>query len=160
MATWEEYKKTMMMEPLIFEEARRGNCEALQQYLNLGGDIEIRNFKGHTLLMLACYNNNQAASQLLIDRGADVNSRDDMGNSILMGASFKGHVGVAEMLISSGADPEVKNPHGMTALDLARIFGRKEVVTLLSNRPASWMDPMEVAYRLIARKLSRTTPEA
>lgn len=160
MATWEEYKKTMIMEPLIFEEARSGNCEALRQYLDLGGDIEIRNFKGHTLLMLACYNNNVDASQFLIDRGADVNSMDDMGNSILMGACFKGHVGVAEILINSGADPEVKNPHGMTALDLARVFGRKEVVSLLSDRPASWTDPVEVAYRLMARRFSRTTPEA
>ncbi|AFY00840.1 ankyrin repeat domain-containing protein [Bdellovibrio bacteriovorus] len=160
MATWEEYKKTMVTEPMIFEEARSGNCEALMQYLDLGGGIEIRNFKGHTLLMLAAYNNQHEAAELLIDHGADVNSTDDMGNSVLMGVCFKGHANMAELLLSSGARMEEKNPHGMTALDLARVFGRKDVVSLLSDRPASWTDPMEVACRLIARKPSRPTPEA
>ncbi|MFV3410085.1 ankyrin repeat domain-containing protein [Bdellovibrio bacteriovorus] len=160
MATWEEYKKTMVVEPLIFEEARNGNCEALKQYLDFGGGVEIRNFKGHTLLMLAAYNNQEDAAEFLIERGADVNSTDDMGNSVLMGVCFKGHTRLAELLLSNGARLEDKNPHGMTALDLARVFGRKEVVSLLSDRPASWTDPMEVACRLISRKLSRPTPEA
>lgn len=160
MPTWEEFKRTMVMEPQIFEEARSGNCEALRQYLAFGGDIEIRNHKGHTLLMLAAYHDQEHASELLIEHGADVNSMDDMGNSILMGACFKGHVGVVELLLSQGAMTDLKNPHGMTALDLARVFGRKDVVSLLSDRPAAWSDPMEVACRLIARKLSRPTPEA
>lgn len=159
MPTWEEFKRTMVMEPQIFEEARMGNCEALRQYLAFGGDIEIRNHKGHTLLMLTAYHDQEHASELLIEHGADVNSMDDMVNSILMGACFKGHVGVVELLLSQGAMTDLKNPHGMTALDLARVFGRKDVVSLLSDRPAAWSDPMEVACRLIARKLSRPTPE-
>lgn len=160
MATWEEYKKTMVAEPLIFEEARAGNCEALRQYLDLGGSPEIRNFKGHTLLMLASYHGHEDASALLLQRGADANAIDDMGNSILMGVSFKGHAQIAWMLLQSGARLEDQNPHGMTALDLARIFGRREVVELLSNKPHSWTDPLEVACRVISRKFSRPRPEA
>lgn len=160
MGTWEDFKKTMVVEPLIFEEARVGNCEALAQYLDFGGSVEIRNFKGHTLLMLAAYNDQEAAAEMLIARGADVNSLDDMGNSILMGVCFKGHARLAELLLNHGANVEERNPHGMTALDLAKVFGRKDVVAVLSDRPASWTDPMEVACRLIARKLARPTPEA
>ncbi len=133
MATWEEYKNTMRSEEAIFESARRGDQCALSDYLSQGGDANLKNHKGYSLLMLAAYNEQEESCRLLLQAGADVNSRDNTGNTILMGVSFKGYPHIASLLIESGADRKLKNYMGLTAMAFAKTFRRNEVVKVLSG---------------------------
>ncbi|MDG0815342.1 ankyrin repeat domain-containing protein [Bdellovibrio svalbardensis] len=133
MATWEEYKKTMRNEEDIFEYARQGDLPALVNYLAQGGDANRKNHRGYSLLMLAAYNEREAACRLLLEAGADVNGRDNSGNTILMGVSFKGYPQIASLLINSGADRKLRNCMGMTALLFAKTFRRADVVKILST---------------------------
>ncbi|WP_413288280.1 ankyrin repeat domain-containing protein [Bdellovibrio sp. HCB337] len=118
-----------------FDWAREGNRFALAEFLRTGGDINTKNQKGYSLLMLAAYNDHWSTCAWLMQKGADINSIDISGNSVLMGACFKGHVRIVKLLLSSGADPFLQNCYNMTALDLARAFGRQEVVRVLTEEP-------------------------
>ncbi|MNL18614.1 Ankyrin repeats (3 copies) [compost metagenome] len=133
MATWGDYKKTMLEEDEIFEAARRNNVQALAKYLVAKGNPNLSTHKGYSLLMLAAYNDCDDACEMLIEGGADVNARDRSGNTILMGVSFKGYSQIAEILLKAGADPQAKNCLGFTAMGFAKTFRRHSLVKLLSS---------------------------
>lgn len=133
MATWEEYKKTIAGECDIFEAARMGDAPSLYEFLQNGGDVNLKNHNGHSLLMLAAYNGSEEACRILIQAGADVNAQDKTGNSILMGVSFKGLPHIASLLLKAGANVKLKNGFGLTALGFAKTFGRQDVVDVLRD---------------------------
>lgn len=153
MATWDEYKKTMVPQNPEFEWAREGNRFGLAGFFRQGGSINAKNHKGYSLLMLAAYNDHWSTCAWLIQKGADVNSIDISGNSVLMGVCFKGHLRIVKLLLSAGADPFLQNTYGMTALDLARAFGRHEVVRILTETPLSKPERLANVIKLISRRL-------
>lgn len=114
--------------------ARNGNHEQILEYLQSGGDIESKNSHGHSLLMIAAYNGHYDLSEFLITKGADVNSLDVKGNSILMGVVFKGHASVFDLLVSAGADLSYINPKKQTALDMAIMFGKRDLIFKINQR--------------------------
>ena len=65
--------------------ARSGQVDSVEEILKSGREINAKNEKGYSILMLAAYNGHYNLVQFLIARGADVNSIDDSGNTILMG---------------------------------------------------------------------------
>jgi len=113
----------------IFSAARIGNFDMIKKILDHGGlDINTKNENGHSVLMLAAYNGHEEIVRQLIDQGADVNSVDNSGNSILMGVIFKGHSHIFDLLIQSGAQLDYVNPKKQSALDLAVMFGRRNLI--------------------------------
>jgi ankyrin repeat protein len=133
MRSWEDYKKTMKSESPIFDHARNGDVAALRMTIT-ADNLNERNHKGHSALMLAAYNGNIEATEWLIQAGAQLNEPDNNGGTILMGAAFKGHLEIVQMLIDAGADIEAKNPQNQTALDFAQMFGRTSVVHYLKKQ--------------------------
>ena len=138
MGTYTDYMKTRSTETPAFDSAKNGERDSIRGYINAGGDVNVKNHQGHSLLMLAAYYGHVEICQDLIEAGADVNSTDEFGNSILMGVSFKGHSDVVRLLIAHGAQIQAANKAGQTALMYAQLFGRSEVVSLLEGgaRPA------------------------
>ncbi|MCE9593769.1 MAG: ankyrin repeat domain-containing protein [Planctomycetes bacterium] len=43
---------------------------------------------------------------------------------------------ILEALLAAGGDRDAKDDHGFTALDFARVHGKRELVALLENRAA------------------------
>lgn len=157
MTTWDEYKKTMVSTAPEFEWAREGNRPALAEFFRQGGSVNAKNHKGYSLLMLAAYNDHWGTCAWLIQKGADVNSIDISGNSVLMGACFKGHLRIVKLLLNAGADPFLQNSYGMTALDLAKAFGRSEVVKVLTETPLRSRERLASVVKLISRRLGSGT---
>ncbi len=58
---------------------------------------------------------------------------DEEGWTMLHRDALAGNATIVKILLKQGADPKVKTPDGDTALDLARIFGWKHVIKLLSK---------------------------
>ena len=112
----------------FLDAARCGRLDLLKEGLSAQTDINYKNEKGHSALMLASYNGHFDCVQFLISQGADVNSVDLDGNSILMGTVFKGHSAVFELLVSAGADLDHANSKMQNALDLAVMFGRRNLI--------------------------------
>jgi uncharacterized protein len=154
MSTWDEYKKTMVSEHPEFDWAREGNRVGLAEFFRNGGSVNAKNTKGYSLLMLAAYNDHWGTCAWLLQKGADVNSIDISGNSVLMGSCFKGHVRIVKLLLSSGADPFLQNCYGMTALDLAKAFGRHEVVRVLIGESFTTQDRLSNVVKLFSRRIT------
>ncbi|AYV54097.1 ankyrin repeat domain-containing protein [Leptospira kmetyi] len=130
---WAQYRKSMRAENPVFDSARNGDVDSLRMQIPSLSDLEEKNAKGYTLLMLAAYNGREEAVRFLISIGADVNSTDLGGNSILMGAAFKGHAKIVELLLQAGADKNYKNSKGQDAFQFSNLFGRMEVSALLED---------------------------
>jgi hypothetical protein len=79
--------------------------------------------------MLAAYHGHAEVVRALVARGADVNRLNDRGQSPVAGAVFKGEDDVVRALVDGGADPVAGHP---TAVDTARMFGREDLLTVLS----------------------------
>ncbi len=130
MRKWEDCKRSLFTEDPILEFARKGNVEGIKKAVNVL-NLDGKDKKGYSPLMLAASNGHVEAVKLLLSLTADIHSRDNNGNSILMAATFYGHLAIVELLLEHGADPEAANDRKQTALVYARTFGMKAIERLL-----------------------------
>jgi ankyrin repeat protein len=108
----------------VFDLARTGETDQLAACVDRGVPVDLADWSGNTLLMLAAYHGRADTVRSLVDRGADVDKLNDRGQSPLAGAIFKGESAVVEVLIAAGADPDAGTP---TARAAAQLFGSPEL---------------------------------
>ena len=98
----------------FLEKAQAGDLDAVSLFLRAGIDVDGRDEKGITALMLASFEGHIDIARLLIKRGADVSAQDQFAYSPLMGASLHGHTEVAAFLLKNGALVNARNEKGIT----------------------------------------------
>lgn len=143
----------------------RGELPAVSEYLQMGGDPELKNKNGDTLLHLAAINNQVEIAELLLISEAEVNSRNYVYAAPLHLAVEKGLEDMLDLLTRYGAELEARNNRGKTPLHIAAIHGRKTCATRLLDKGAdihacmeksmnplhlaAWYGQSEIARRLI-----------
>jgi len=133
------------LQELLHEAARLGRDDVIPALLQAGADIEARDAKGYTPLILASYNGQATATTVLLDLGADAAAGDEArGNTPLMGVAFKGYAGIARLLLDTGVDVNQRNLAGQTAVMNAVMFGHVEIVDMLLAAGAD-MDVIDAA---------------
>ena len=115
----------------MFNLARSGDAATLARLLALGVPANLRNEKGDTLLMLACYHGHLDAARVLLEHGADTEIYNDNGQLPLAAAAFKDYRDIAELLLARGARVDGAAPDGRTALMMAAMFNRTAIVDLM-----------------------------
>jgi ankyrin repeat protein len=116
----------------MMDASRAGRDDVIPALWSAGVELDCRDAKGYTPLILASYNGRQGTTKLLLSEGADPDAADsDRGNSALMGVAFKGYVPIAKMLIEAGANVNLRNAAGQTALMMASLFGQSTIVDML-----------------------------
>jgi ankyrin repeat protein len=95
--------------------ANAGDINMLSLLLEHGADVDARNKREETPLLLAAWNNKCEAAWYLIDRGADINVADIRNNNLLF-TSFGGKVENARMLVERGVVANIRNSFGETPL--------------------------------------------
>jgi ankyrin repeat protein len=113
----------------IFDLARRGETEALVEYVDAGVPADLTNDRGDSLVMLAAYHGHADAVRALLARGGRADRVNDRGQTPLAGAVFKGEEEVVRVLLEGGADPAAGTPN---AMDTARMFGKTELLDLFA----------------------------
>jgi len=101
-------------------------------FLEGGANVESTNAYRRTALHAAAYNGHLDVCRLLLDWGAKVDPVDVWGETPLHDAAWKGHLSVVQLLVERGADVRLKRKDGITARELARTNGNKDV--------AEWLD--------------------
>jgi len=129
---WESYQQTMVVPASLWVAAKANDVSELARLLAEGADIDARDARGYSPLMLAAYAGQREAFDYLLERGADPNSTDGAGNTVLMGVAFKGHLEMLERLLAAGADRHARNHAGLDAQAFAANFGRSAVVARLA----------------------------
>src|SRR5437763_13543421 len=79
----------------VFGFARAGDSAELASLLRQGLPPNLRNERGDSLLMLACYHGQFDAARVLLEHGADPDIMNDAGQAPLHGAAFKGQLPIA-----------------------------------------------------------------
>lgn len=136
-----------------FEWARQGRISAIAMFLDTGGDIDVKDVEGNSMLSLAACHGHFNLCYWLISKGAEVDSINIHGNTPLMIAACKRDVRTVELLIGTGADPLMQNAEGMTAFDFAKKNQDMRVLKALANDPHSPQAKIEKIVRRVARKL-------
>ena len=128
--------------------ARNGDAIGLGALLKGGLQVDARDAKGNTLLMLASYHGRAEVVKLLLKSGATVDLRNDKGQTPLGGVAFKGYVEIATLLLDAGADP-LADQGGSTPADFATLAGKTEILALLQSRRDNAAKPTRWFSKLI-----------
>jgi ankyrin repeat protein len=105
---------TLGASPAAFEAVRNGDMRALMHALDAGGNVNVKDDFGQTLLMHAVVYLPVNGVRLLLDRGADVNLQGKGGATALMVAC--GDLAKVRLLVERGADVNARSAGGNTAL--------------------------------------------
>lgn len=96
-------------------------------------DVEARNAKDESPLMLAALKGQQDVVTRLIEREADINKP---GWAPLHYAATGGHVAIMKQLLDKYAFIDAQSPNGTTPLMMAAMYGTTEAVKLLLDEGA------------------------
>jgi ankyrin repeat protein len=123
--------------PESFEKAvEAGNEKAVGLYLSCGVDVDTRDERDWTPLMIASFNGNEQLALLLIRSGAKIQAQDKNGYSPLHWASYNGYGKVVDLLIEKGAMVNATSQFGLTALIQAAARGHLIVAAQLIAKGA------------------------
>ncbi|XP_031434982.1 fibronectin type 3 and ankyrin repeat domains protein 1-like [Clupea harengus] len=112
-----------------------GSLQLVTYMIQDGCQLDVRDSSLWTPLMRVCaVSGNAAVASLLIKAGADVNVRDKDGKTPLMVAVLNNHEELVKLLLDGGADYHVKNEFGSGAAEMAKAFGRENILSLLEGR--------------------------
>lgn len=98
----EKDKKKITAEIKWFEAVRAGDRNSLKKAIKSGFNIDYKNAKGQTALMVATYNNDVKISKFLIENGADVNIQDDRLNNPFLYAGAEGYLDILKLIGTKG----------------------------------------------------------
>lgn len=121
--------------PLIIS-ASLGDTRSVQALLAYRADVNEANNDGNTAMIYAArYNHPETVLALLapltMQYRADINMQNKKGETALYWAALKGYAPVVKILLANDANKDLKTNAGMTALDAAKKYKRKEVIKLL-----------------------------
>ena len=100
----------------FMQASEAGNMQAIRLFLSSGVDLETRDERNWTPLMIFSFNGKEEAALLLIKCGAKIEAQDINGYRPIHWASFNGYANVVNLLIKGGANPNSLSNFGWTAL--------------------------------------------
>lgn len=112
----------------LLQAAASNDAAAVGELLRQGADIEARDTRGRSALLLATHNAAIDAARMLIEAGADVNAKDDIEDSPYLYAGAEGPLEILRMTLAHGADLGSVNRYGGTALIPAAHHGHVDIV--------------------------------
>jgi len=117
---------------LLFDAAKLGRADLVPGLVGAGADVNARDARGFTPVILAAYSDQLPTLEALIAAKADACLPDrDQGNTAQMGAAFRGHDVIAARLLKAGCAVDARNKAGQTALMMAALFGRTAQIDML-----------------------------
>jgi ankyrin repeat protein len=120
----------------LVRAARDGFDEKVISLLQKGIDINVRNVRGNTPLVVAADAGQRKIVDILLGGGADVNLPDSTGWSPLMCAIITGRDEIALALLQKGASVNARSASGDTVLTLAAIRSSLKIIDELIRRGA------------------------
>lgn len=115
----------------FLQAAEKGNRAAVSLFLSSGVDVDTRDERGWTPLMVSCFSGNEDIALLLIRSCADIHAKDTGGYGSLHWAAFNGYGDVVKLLIEKGADTNARSNHGWTPLLQAATRGHMQAAEQL-----------------------------
>lgn len=115
----------------VLGAAAKGDMNAVRALVAQGTDVDTKDEKGWTPLVLAAWNGHAEVTKFLLSAGARVDGRTDLSATALMAAAEKGDAETVKVLLAAGANVNAQTHLGGTALMFAAWNGHTEAVKLL-----------------------------
>lgn len=120
------------------DAVQRCSVDELQHQLANGGDINAKDRRGQTAVMIAARDGHPNLIAWLVERGAALDGTGKYGLSPLMVAVVRGHTEVVRRLVAAGADTTLRGTGApgfahKTALDLATERGDAAMIEILKK---------------------------
>ena len=112
----------------LLEAARDGDATLAARALRAGADIEAKDSKKRTALLLAVTGDELATARLLIAMGADPNAVDAQSDTPWLVTGVTGSVEMAEVLLPAKPDLRILNRYGGTSIIPASERGHADYV--------------------------------
>ena len=110
----------------------KGNERAVRREIASGADVNMRDGRGRTPLMLAAYRRNVAIARVLVEAGADLNALENQRYDVLTISAVLDDVAMLKFALGAGANAGlITSPYEGTALIAAAHLGHVEVVKTL-----------------------------
>ena len=123
-------------ESLYLFSAQKGDCEQLQQYIDQGGDIHVKDAFGWSALQFSAMNGHFDAVDLLLRSGAEFSEIKHLKLTELMVAAAIGDTDLVEHLCEKTNDINLTDWQGNTALIYASLKGHLNCVQVLIQHGA------------------------
>lgn len=120
----------------LFKAVQKGPNEIFFSLLKEAGDVNCRDARGNTPLLVALRKQRYVIVSYLLDHGADVCLAGKNGYTPLTVAAYGGSVALCEKLLSLGAEVNACNAYGCSPLMAAAITGNVAVVRCLLQHGA------------------------
>lgn len=125
-------KKEMVIDKSIIELVKSNDAEGVREALECGIDVNTKDSRGRSLLLLAAVGKKIKISKLLVEYGADVNLQDQQLDSPFLYAGANGQTELVKLFLQNGARFDVFNRYNGTALIPACERGHVETVKFLA----------------------------
>lgn len=136
----------------LHKAAKNGETAKVQSLLKAGADVNSKDKKGRTALLIAAEKGHPEVVTLLLESKADVNVTDKHGRTALMYAAMTTSIASVRLLIDKGAYVNVMNEKGETALtltnviEIARLLVQNGALVRLPNLTGTWLGTWSVSY--------------
>lgn len=120
----------------LHSACRKGYRRIVELIIHNGVDINKRDNRGRTPLLIACSHVQEDIVNFLLDNSCDIHHSDKMGDTPLSAACRSGSKGIAQKLLSKGAKVNKATANGWTALMSACNLGYKTITDLLIQHGA------------------------
>jgi uncharacterized protein len=100
----------------LLAAAERGDATAAALAVRAGADLETRDTRGRTPLLLAATEDRLAVARLLVYLGADPDALDDQHDTPWLVTGVTGSIDMLEVLLPAGPDLTIRNRFGGTSL--------------------------------------------
>lgn len=117
----------------LFRAAEQGDLAAARTAIAAKADLEARNERKRTPLIVATKAKQTEVAILLLEAGADPNAKDDINDSAFLYAGAEGYSKILRATLRYGAKVKSTNRFGGTALIPASEHGHTETVRILIN---------------------------
>lgn len=125
-------KRGYTTSPQCFVRAvEAGDEEAVTTFLSSGVDLEVRDERYWTPLIISSFHGSDPLAAMFLRFGAKVQAADKNGYTPLHWGAFNGHPRIVELLLDHGAQVNATSLFGWTALMQAATRGHVPIVTKL-----------------------------
>lgn len=126
-------KEIMNNDENVIELVKSNNAEGLRTALENGADVDTKDSRGRSLLLLAAVGKKIKIAKLLVEYKADLNLQDQQLDSPFLFAGANGQTELVKLFLKNGARFDVFNRYNGTALIPACERGHVETVKVLAN---------------------------
>ncbi len=126
--------RAMTPETRLLSAARDGSVVAVEAALADGADIEARDSRERTALLLAVTEDHVDVARLLVERGADVNAFDDQRDTPFLVTGVTGSVKMLDALLPGRPDTRLTNRYGGVSVIPASERGHVDYVEAVLER--------------------------